>query len=72
MRLDEYVTEDSFMVKDKTLPAGSFVKLIHPVYLPDHLKKSNENNWMDKTKETWVYCHYGIILMPLRLIRKVT
>lgn len=54
------------------LPVGSFVKPLELTYLPQHIKDGNDYRWYTPSKEVFVYCHYGIVLLPRDLIRRIT
>lgn len=53
------------------LPAGAFVMPIEAQYLPRHIKDSTDYRWYDPQVSAFCYCHAGIILIPLSLIRTV-
>lgn len=55
----------------KILPANSFIKLIEPIWLPTHIKESTDFRWFKPEREVFVYCHFGIIIIPLSNIRRV-
>lgn len=78
MRVQEYMTKEDCSINvnfggNKTLEAGSFVKPINEYYLPRHVKDSEQfQRWCyNKNHETWVYCFYGIVLIPTKVIREV-
>lgn len=50
------------------LPAGAFVRLIQPAYVPKHILDANR--LYNKATEVFVYCRYGIVLIPRYLIRQ--
>lgn len=56
----------------KTLPVGTFVRPIDPVYLPAHIKETTDYKWLNPKTEVFVYCSHGIVLLPLSLIRRVS
>jgi len=72
-----FVTSEDFkflvdnMWNDKTLPAGTFVRPIDSHYLPSHVTDHIANKFHDKDRDEFVYCHYGIISIPKRIIREV-
>lgn len=79
MRVDDYMTsEDCYIIKPDattidqmiTLPAGTFVKPIEPYYLPDHIKNSDDYASFSPKTQVYVYCHYGIVAIPRRVLRK--
>ncbi len=55
----------------KELPAGTFVKPIHPVYLPAHIKSTLVYEWFNPVHEVFVYCSYGIIVIDKKNMREV-
>lgn len=57
--------------KEKIIPAGTFVKPIHIYYLPDHIKKTNDYKYFVSATEQFVYCSYGIIVVPKHIIREL-
>lgn len=54
----------------KTLAAGSFVRPIDPRYVPKHVLDNPKYVWFNKNTEVFVYCKYGIIVVPLNIIRE--
>lgn len=52
----------------RTLPAGSFVRPIETRYVPQHIL--DEWKWVDHKSEVFVYCRYGIVPVPKRILRK--
>jgi len=77
MRTPEYVIDKEYTIysgiaRDKVLPAGAFVKPIDPYWLPKHIKDSNEFKWANPKTEQFCYTHFGIVLIPLNLIRRVS
>ena len=57
--------------EEKILPSGSFVKPIHDIWLPKHIKDSSFYRFIDYEKDTYVYCHFGIISIPWDIIREI-
>ena len=79
MKVQEYVTSEDCDILPNgavhwdqiiTMPAGTFVKPIDFKYLPDHVKKNEDYQNFDPKVHTFVYCHYGIVVIPLMSIRK--
>lgn len=67
--------ECSFVLNDniwekKILPAGTFVRPIDVRWLPNHIKESSSFRWMNDATEVFVYCKFGIILIPIKIVRK--
>lgn len=78
MKVQEYVTTEDFnysSVDDASrrflIPAGTFVKPIYHYNLPAHIRGSKMYFWWNPTKDTFVYCHYGILIIPKDIIREV-
>lgn len=76
VKTPNYVLKEEFRVtkgifNEIVLTAGSFVKPIDPIYLPTHIKESVDFKWFQPDQEAFVYCHYGIVLVPKNLIREV-
>lgn len=74
----QFLTQEACVVSttkgDKNLPAESFVREISEYYLPKHIKEEEEKKpaW-DKFKpdtQIYVYCHYGIVPIPKRILRR--
>lgn len=55
----------------KVLPANSHVKPIEPNWLPAHLKNTSDYKFFRPEKEVFVYCHFGIVVIPLSNMRRV-
>ena len=53
----------------KTLPANSFVQIIHPYYLPKHVIEREGS--FNPERDCYCYTHYGIIKLYLKILRKV-
>jgi hypothetical protein len=76
MKLQEYVTDKEFTIdqgrfKGQVLPAHSFVKPIEDRWVPAEVKKSIiRYNWA-QNPEIYVYCFYGIISIPKKLVREI-
>jgi len=49
----------------RTLEAGSFVRPIHIYYVPKNLLDGH-----DSEKEIFCYTRYGIISIPLKIVRR--
>ena len=65
MAILQYITNTEAKVAlpdgdTKTLPQGSFVKIIEHRYLPQHIKDCFSFRWKS-IDEYFVYCHYGIV-----------
>jgi len=76
MAIPTYITVRDYIVIDRgggeqPLPAGSFVKPIELTYLPVHIKESKDYKYFNKEIDVFCYTHYGLVLLPLKLIRKV-
>ncbi len=72
MALPTYITNEDFPIaQNKVLPVGSFVKPIDEYWLPKHIKDKPEHIWINRDKEIYCYCHFGIVILPIKIIRKV-
>ena len=76
MKIPEYTTMEEYVIvrtvgKEDILPVGSFVKPIELVYLPQHIKDSSSYRWMKIAEQIFCYTHFGIILLPTNLIRRI-
>jgi len=80
--MSEYVLNDKFswgkpFDKQVELEQGTFVRPIYEGYLPAHFKGLTKNDLWDrysiseKVEFEWCYTHYGILPIPVGLIRKV-
>jgi hypothetical protein len=70
------ISEDfSFVCNDlwdkKIIPAGTFVRPIELQYVPQHIKDWFFHKFFDEEKEIYVYCSYGMIAIPRKLLREV-
>lgn len=77
MKTPDYVLNEEVKIMDsllneKVLPAGSFVKPIEPYYLPKHIKDQTSFHWFDPRTEAYCYTFYGIVMIPLRSIRRAS
>lgn len=52
----------------RTLPQGAFVRPIEATYVPKHILEAHEG--YNPSKEVFVYCRYGIILIPKNILRE--
>lgn len=72
---DYVLTEDeviSFGIWDeKTIPAGSFVRPIEIVYLPQHVKDRLEHRFFDARYNVYCYTKLGIVMITKIKLRKV-
>ncbi len=57
---------------ERTLSAWSYVRPISLDYVPRHVKDADINKSFDKTKETYAFCRYGTIRIPLNIIIEVS
>jgi hypothetical protein len=54
----------------KTLPAGSFVRPIDPVYLPRHITESDEYKYFSPERQIYCYTRIGIVAIPKYKVRR--
>jgi hypothetical protein len=72
-----YLTQEEYSVKvlgnDKVLPANSFVRPIEYTYVPKYLKEIEDMPYQRFNPQTEVFCytHWGIVVLPLKLLRRV-
>ena len=52
----------------KILPYGASVRPIDPKYVPEHVKDKFRS--FDPKTDVFVYCRYGIIVIPKHLIQE--
>jgi hypothetical protein len=77
MKLQDYCTKEEYQyyrsggLEPIVLPAGTFVKILEPIYLPRHIKESDDYKYYKPETQSWVYCHFGIIVLPDKIIRKI-
>lgn len=78
MRVDEFVTTEDFQWLEgagggepKILPSGAYIKPLDAYYLPQHVKERLRNVlWPVIINPVAVYCRFGIVWVPARIIRK--
>jgi len=75
MKITDYKTKEecncwttSDPMTRQTLPAGIFVKPLDVYYLPQHIKESLAYKWYDSTKDVFVYCSVGIVVLAQKNI----
>lgn len=56
------------MTDKRILPRYSFVKPIDPRWVPLHIKDANR--YFSEKLEVYVYCSYGIIVVPKNLVEE--
>lgn len=74
-----YVTDEEYTVTvkgtNKILPVRSFARPISYYYLPEYLREEEEAKpvygRMNQEKEVYCYTHFGLVLLPWKLLRKV-
>lgn len=69
--LTEPVPFSSGHMDAKILDAGVFVRPIEYCYVPKHVIEDRRWKGFNKTTDVFVYCHHGIIAIPLKSIRRV-
>ncbi len=76
VRPQEYCTSEAFEHRPGmsgqvswTLPAGSFVKPIELRWVPKHVLE-NRDFWYSPQNDIYVYCRFGIIPIPRRIVIK--
>lgn len=57
--------------RDKSLKAGSFVRPIELVYIPQHILEDASNKHFDKDIETFCYTRFGIFAIKNSNMRKI-
>lgn len=70
MTTEEYTCSHPETKSTIIIAAGTFVKPIETVYLPDHIKEEASYRWFQKSTEQFVYCSYGILVIPKHIIRE--
>jgi len=76
MRIQEYITKEDHQISygsydKKLLPMGSFVKPIYEYYLPRHIKESDDFKQLNRDTQVYVYCRFGIVIIPKSIIREI-
>lgn len=76
MKTPNYVTTEDCKLDQgkfsaKILPVGTFVRPINNEYLPRHIKESDMYFWIKTGEYVYVYCSYGIVLIPKDIVREV-
>lgn len=77
MKTPDYVTSEDYkfiyneLWDKKVLPARTFVRPIELKYVPQHIKDSFFHKFFDSKTEVYVYCSYGMIAIPIKLLRQV-
>lgn len=56
---------------EKTLAKESFVRPIELTYVPKHVLEQATHKWFDKETHIYVYCRYGILYIPKKIIRTI-
>lgn len=74
MKTPNYVLDSDFNIPYghhdvKTLPAGSFVRPLEFIYVPQHIK--DENKWFNEHNDVYCYTKIGIIAIPKHQVREV-
>jgi hypothetical protein len=77
MKVSEYVIDQDHQIFHYkhgriTLPAGMHIKPISAKYAPKHMTDTPEGKWINEETETYIYCSYGMAIVPWNIIRKVT
>ncbi len=72
----DYITTEDFRFtrdwhNELTIPKGCFVRPIETYYLPKHIKDDSWYKWFDPDKEIHVYCSFGIVCIPKKIVRRV-
>lgn len=74
MKTPSYRLSDSYTINAASnliLPEGAYVNPLHISYVPKHILESAKSKYFNKDTETFVYCHFGIIPIPTKLIKEV-
>jgi hypothetical protein len=76
IKVSEYVTIQEYVYKvgaydSATLPVGTFVKPISYRYVPKHILDDDRWKYFNSEKETFAYTRYGIIVIPLKIVREL-
>ncbi len=71
MKTPNYVLTESRSYNSHTLEAGTFVRPIKWEYLPKHITQDDKYKYVNLVDNVFVYCFYGIILIPKYLLREV-
>lgn len=74
MATPDFVLTEEFSIYNgpqdsKVLKAGSFVRPISKCYLPKHITEDPHNQYIFDDR-VFCYTHYGIILIPKKLLRQ--
>lgn len=54
----------------RTLPRGSYVKVIEDRNLPKHILDSSDYKWLDPSLKAWCYTRYGIVAVDRNLLEE--
>lgn len=71
MLTPEYVTTQEYVVKirgaEKTLPAGSFVKIVSSQYVPDFTKETYPTFF--ESNDCYCFTAFGLVPLPKMMLR---
>lgn len=70
-----FVTTEAYKIslrggRDKELPVGSFVRPLDIAYVPKHVTEDNSSRWFMEERDVYCYTHFGIAILPKRILRK--
>ena len=76
MKTPDYVLSQNHSVmadiwNETILEAGTFVKPISEQYVPQHVKDKTINVWFDAEEFTYAYTPIGIVMIPIKIIRRI-
>lgn len=74
MRIKSHLTTEDYTFSRgqemKTIPAGSYVKILSKKYVPKEVISAYQWKIMDPNSEVFCYTKYGIISIPKKILRE--